>query len=397
MIAIKGPDVLKLMSSITVNNYDRFPVGAIKHVIHCAENGNVLMHGLAFRLAEDEVAVHSNSFYVQFAVDSGKFDVKTIGRDVTFIYQLGGPRSLEIVERAAQKDLHDLKFMRFRTDCTVAGHPVRITRMGMAGTLSYEVQGNFEEAKLDVYNELLRVGKPLGLVKLGINAYMSNHTEDGYPQAALHFPCDFRVTGYGEYTRKSMEALNMSHLEYLEVRNIPGGTYSDDLDDYYRNPFELGWGHMVNFDHDFVGRDALLKIAKSHRKMVTLVWNHEDMLKVFASYFDKSDEPYMSLPFQQEINDMGPGLNKFFDYKVLKNGKTIGLAMWRTYTLYYRETISLCCIDPEFSEIGTEVELIYGDAGERPITIRATVARYPYLDLTSNKNYDVETIPHYKG
>jgi hypothetical protein len=40
--------------------------------------------------------------------------------------------------------------------------------MGMDGTLSYEVQGDFEEAKLDVHNELLRVGKPLGLVKLGI-------------------------------------------------------------------------------------------------------------------------------------------------------------------------------------------------------------------------------------
>jgi glycine cleavage system aminomethyltransferase T len=393
-IAIKGPDVLKLLSSITVNNYDRFPVGSIKHVIHCTEEGNVLMHGLAFRLAEDEVAIHADTFYIQFAVDSQKYDVKTIGRDVTFIYQLGGPRSLEIIEQAARQDLHDIKFMRFRSDCEIAGHPVRITRMGMAGTLSYEVQGDFEEAKLDVYNELMRVGKPFGLVKLGINAYMSNHSENGYPQAFLHFPNDFNVPGYAEYTRKAMEGL---HMDFLQTAHYPGGTYSEDIKDFYRNPFELGWGHMVKFDHEFVGRAALEKIAKNHREIVTLVWNPEDMMKVFASYFDKTEEPYMDMPFPQQISDKGALMNKFYNFKVLKDGKTVGFAMWRTYTLHYRETISMCCIDPEFSEIGTEVEIIYGDIGQRQLPIRAKVARYPYLDLPSNMTYDVETIPHYKA
>jgi glycine cleavage system aminomethyltransferase T len=395
-IAFKGSSALKMLSDVCVNSFERFPVGSIKHVIHCADDGNVLMHGLAFRLAEDEAAVHADTNCLQFYIDSGKYDVATTGPDVTFIYQLGGPKSLEIVEQAAKEDLHDIKFMRFRS-AEIAGHKVRVTRMGMAGTLSYEVQGSIEETGLDVYNEIMRVGKPLGLVKLGINAYMSNHTENGYPQEHLHFPGSYNVgKEYAEYTRKKFEGAAGIDFSSVIADPVPRGTLSSDIKDYYRNPLELGWGHMVNFNHEFVGKRALEKIAGNHREMMTLVWNHEDMMKVFASFFEKGEEPYMDMPFQQEMLSKGAFFNNFFDYKVLKDGKMIGLAMWRTYTLYYRETISLCCIDPEFAKIGTDVTILYGDVGQRTIEIRAKVERYPYLDLIPNMKYDVETIPHYK-
>ena len=32
---------------------------------------------------------------------------------------------------------------------------------------------------------------------------------------------------------------------------------SDDIEDYYTNPWDLGYGSFVKFDHDFIGRDAL--------------------------------------------------------------------------------------------------------------------------------------------
>ena len=36
---------------------------------------------------------------------------------------------------------------------------------------------------------------------------------------------------------------------------------------------------------------------------------------------------------------------------------------------------------------------ITGDAGKRIKSIRARVERYPYLDLPSNKDYDLDTVP----
>ena len=102
------------------------------------------------------------------------------------LLQLGGPRSLEVLETATGECLHDLKFARHR-DSTIRGLDVRITRMGMAGTLAYEVHGDTKDA-LTLYDAVLAAGEPFGLIKLGWRAYQMNHTENGFPQSFVHFP-----------------------------------------------------------------------------------------------------------------------------------------------------------------------------------------------------------------
>ena len=192
----------------------------------------------------------------------------------------------------------------------------------------------------------------------------------------------------------------MSKVDFYEdaASAEPHGTLSNDIHDYYRNPLELGWDHMVKFDHDFVGRAALEKLAQTgHRKMVTLEWNPEDIMKVFASFFEQGEEPYDDMPFPLNLGDLGPAENRYQNHKVLADGKTVGVSMWRTYTLYYRKTISLCSIDPELAQEGTEVKVLWGQLDGRQLEIRAKVSRFPYLDLVPNKDFDMESIPRYKG
>ena len=55
--------------------------------------------------------------------------------------------------------------------------------------------------------------------------------------------------------------------------------------------------------------------------------------------------------------------------------------------------ISLCTIEPEYAELGREVEVIWGSEGKRQKRIRATVARYPYHDEGRNSDVDVSAIP----
>ena len=55
--------------------------------------------------------------------------------------------------------------------------------------------------------------------------------------------------------------------------------------------------------------------------------------------------------------------------------------------------ISLCMIDIEHSEIGTDVVVLWGDPGTRQKEIRAKVARFPYLDVERNSEIDVNKIP----
>ncbi len=53
------------------------------------------------------------------------------------------------------------------------------------------------------------------------------------------------------------------------------------IEDYYLTPWDLGYGHILKFDHEFIGREALEAKAKEpHRRKVTLVWNPEDVARV---------------------------------------------------------------------------------------------------------------------
>ena len=50
---------------------------------------------------------------------------------------------------------------------------------------------------------------------------------------------------------------------------------------------------FIKFDHDFIGREALEKMAdKPHRKKVTFAWNADDMAKIYASLFEPGAESY---------------------------------------------------------------------------------------------------------
>jgi glycine cleavage system aminomethyltransferase T len=66
-----------------------------------------------------------------------------------------------------------------------------------------------------------------------------------------------------------------------------------------RTPVEVRWHNMAKFDHDFVGREALAaEIRNPKRTTVTLRWNTEDVLDVYASPL-RPGQPYkpINLPY----------------------------------------------------------------------------------------------------
>ena len=217
------------------------------------------------------------------------------------------------------------------------------------------------------------MGTPYGIEKLGWLSYQCNHTENGFPQIGQHFPYPFdEEEGFDEYQKKIGFLFDPLTLPTL-------GSLSDDIHDYYRNPFELGWGKMVKFDHDFNGKEALEKIAASrHREIVTLEWNSEDIIDLYASNFRDDGNTYRQfpLPLNQPANGFGDAQDKVLNDR----GELIGVAMQAIFTDYYKKVISLCVIDPDYVEEGTDVVVVWGNKGDTVKEIRAKVARYPYLN-----------------
>jgi glycine cleavage system aminomethyltransferase T len=164
-----------------------------------------------------------------------------------------------------------------------------------------------------------------------------------------------------------------------------------DMGSRYRNPVELGWAHMIKFDHDFIGRSALEKeVAQPRRKMVTLEWNSQDVVDVYASQF-VSGEHYA--PLEPSHASQYKGHHQLYADQVLSGGRGIGVSSGRMYSYYYRKMISLCSIDTQYSALGTEVTVLWGESGTRQKQIRARVARFPYLGENRNERLDVSSIP----
>ena len=381
---IKGPDALKFLSDTCVNSFANFPIGTGKHAIMCNEEGLVMMDGVLLRLGEDDFITYWMAPYIVYALMKGNYDA--VGENLTgqvFLFQVAGPRSLEVLEAATGDDLHDIRFMHHRMS-SINGMEVRVLRMGMAGTLAYEVHGQVGDAH-PVYNAILKAGEPFGIRRLGHHAYMMNHTEDGFPQAYYHFPYPWdEDKGFKEFLDKLGYFIRFGNLR---------GSMGTDIRLRYRNPVELGWAGMIKFDHDFVGRKSLEKeVANPRRKMVTLVWNTEDIIDVYASQFQPG-EPYANMddPNHHPIKNANSIL---YADKVLKDGKLVGISSGRAYSYYFREMLSLCSIDVAHSALGTEVIVLWGDPGTRQKEIRATVSRFPYLSENRNQDVDVSKIPH---
>jgi hypothetical protein len=222
-----------------------------------------------------------------------------------------------------------------------------------------------------------------GITKLGRTAYTMNHTENGFPQLFVHFPAPVHEdVGF------------MRHMGDQWKRRPPplfSGSMGSDIRLRYRNPVEVGWGHAIKFDHDFIGRAALEnEVANPRRKMVTLEWNTEDVVEIYASQF-RAGEHFM--PMEPGHSSQHKGRHQMHADQVTKNGKLIGVSSGRMHSYYSRRMISLCSIDTQHSALGTEVTVLWGEPHTRQKEVRAVVARFPYLDENRNERVDVNTLP----
>ena len=394
---VKGPEAEKFFSDNFVNDFSTMPVGGFRHGIMCDEKGRIMQDGVVLRLADDEFYTMWLDPYIGYVLSKGGYDV--VGEALTnrFLFQVAGPRSLEILERVTGDDLHDIGFGHHRMSA-IGTADVRVFRLGMAGSLAYEVHGD-QPCGADVYKAIWEAGRGHGLQKLGQLAYMLNHTEDGFPQAYYHFPYPwFDDPGFAQYlSERPMDAFMMFMPRLY-------GSMGDDLQKRFVTPFDTGWENRIYGDHGFVGKKALQEMAKGPlRTVVTLEWDADDVGDVYASQFRGNAETYEPIAdrpndirYDPGTLDQATGYPRTFTYhadKVLKNGKEIGFSSGRAVSETYHRMISLGFISRDEAKIGNEVTVAWGSPGFPQKEIRASVARFPYVQVVRNDEVDTNTIP----
>ena len=376
---VKGPDAVKLMAYCTINSFNNFSPGKAKQMVPCSYEGYVIGDGILFYLDRDELLFVGRTptvNWLQYHAETGGFKVDCIrddrspshprGKAVTrrhYRFQIQGPNAAQVLTELNGGLVPGIKFFNFGT-ININGRQVRALRHGMAGAPGLEIWGPYAEGD-EIREAILDAGRNFGLVQVGSRAYASNTLESGW------IPSPLPAVYTGETMRKYREWLPAA--SYEGTGSIGGSFVSNQIEDYYLTPYELGYGPFINFDHDFAGREALERQAgRLHRKKVTFEWNGEDLAKIYASMFVPGGEnfKFFDLPIANFASSS-------YD-KVTQSGKTVGFSMFGGYSYNERCGLSLGVVDSGIN-VGDVLTLVWGEEGGG--TQKTTVERHKQIEV----------------
>ncbi len=382
---LRGPQALQLLAHLGVNKFDPFPVRRGKQLVLASHDGYLIGDAILFREEEEFFRVVGAPFasdWLQFHAGSGDWQVeverddplsiRSGDRDV-YRVQVQGPLALQLMRDVTEGKLPEIGFFHVG-EFKIAGRTVRALRHGMAGEPGFEIYGPWKEQPI-VRAALDRAGERYGMRKVGALAYATTAQESGW------MPMPLPAIYHSKEMRPYREWLTPFHLE--TVGSLGGSFISQDIVDYYVDPIEVGYGALIDFKREFVGREALLRKASNPtRKKVTLLWNSEDVADIQRAALFPSDGPakYISTPYSMYAT--------FESDAVLKGDRPAGVSQWSAYSSNARSFISLALVNMEHSEPGTELTLLWGEPNStRPTVekhevrqIRVTVAPAPLFE-----------------
>ena len=384
---IEGPDVIRLLSDLAVNTFANFEVNKAKQFVACNHDGLVIGDAILFFLDENRVSLvgrPSAHNWVQYHAETGGYDVQVdrdertavnpTGKRKLYRFQVQGPTANEVLTQANGGSLPDIKFFNMG-EVTIGGRKVRALHHGMSGVPGLELFGPWDERE-DVRAALVEAGRDHGLRQVGSRVYATNTLESGW------IPCPLPAVFTGDAMKAYREWLPADGYE--GTGSLGGSYYADDISSYYLTPHDLGYWSFVNFDHDFVGREALEAMGdEPKRRKVTLAWNGEDVANAIGTLFAPGDPvKYIDLPLSN--------YSTWPNDKLLKDGEQVGVSTFSGYSYNERSFLSLGAVDVDV-ELGTEVVLVWGEEGggstkpvverHRQAEIRAIVSPCPYAEV----------------
>lgn len=388
---LRGTDVLTFITRFATNKLsDLHPMRA-KQLVMVDDLGYLISDAIVFCEADDFLRVvgpPTASNWLQYNAEKSDLRIEVTrnenmivprpSRDV-FRFQLQGPNALPLLQEVVEGTLPDIKFFHIG-EFKIAGQTVRALRHGMAGRPGFEIYGPWDAQKA-VRERVEAAGIAFDLRKAGAITYPTAAQESGW------MPRPFPAVYHGDHMKGYREWLPAQSFE--GSASLGGSFVSDAVSDYLVEPNELGYGKMVHFEHDFIGRDALMaRKDQQRRTKVTLEWNNDDVFRVMRQSvgLDRPRPKFISLPVPMYAT---------FEYdEVQMDGRAIGISQWSSFSSNAGAVLSTALIDTQHVEMGKDVTLMWGEPNSRRrsveehevVAIRAKIAPVPYFEKSIKRD-----------
>lgn len=291
MLKAEGPDAGKFLDKMFVNDISGKAVGQGVYTSELNEDGEMIDDLIVFRMEEDMYwlsTLYIDQMQEEFAKYSDGYDVEfTDIKDITTMYAVQGPDSTKTVNKILDKPVDDLKFFRIRPG-KIDDVDVYIVNAGFTGETGYELY--FHPDHIDfIEKKLEEAGEEFGIVHVETDVFLSS------------IP-----TEYGLKIMRDFEGLD---------------------------PYEANLGWTVDWDSDFVGKEAIRDSKENGPKRSLLGFTVEDK---DAEVAEKAD--------------------------VLKDGEKVGHVTNYTYGYTVEKNIGFALIDNEKAKKGDKVTIDGVDA-----------------------------------
>lgn len=222
LLEVTGPDVVAFLEYIYPNNIGKLAVGRDRYTTMLNKQGEIIDDVVIMRMEEDRFWI--SSLYASKTDDwwyfnQGDFDVEWNEiTDEWAMYAVQGPKAKELMEALVENSIADLKFFA-HAENTINGMSCIINRGGFTGEkFGYEIYVNPDD--MEDLEVLLK-------------------------EAAAQ-------RGGKEVTEFQIMAWTLpTEANFYYMRDLA-----------HTNPFEVGLEKNIDWDKDFLGKDALLKVKE---------------------------------------------------------------------------------------------------------------------------------------
>ena len=172
-VEFRGPAALEALQRLTSNDASRLQVGQVQYSALTTEAGTFVDDLTVYKFADDRYLVTVNASNIDKDVawmrdhTRGNVEVRNLS-DETALVAVQGPRAVEILQRLTPLDLSGVKYYWFAQGA-VLGQDAVVSRTGYTGEDGFEVYVSPRYAA-PLWNALLEVGTPLGLLPCGLGA-----------------------------------------------------------------------------------------------------------------------------------------------------------------------------------------------------------------------------------
>ncbi len=302
-LVISGPDAVAFIDTVQTNHFGKVEVGGMKYCHILNEDGNIIDDTIITRITEEEYLMVPNAGTTPKVLSwlrehSEGFDVSIEDRSEMFCVALQGPKAAEVFEAAAGA-AGDMEFFTMRrmaiddVDCMVEAS-------GYTGEQGYEIMGPPEGAEA-VWDALMEAGAGHGMRPCGLGARDTLRLEKCFLLSGQDFDSD-------------------------------------------RTPLETTYDFVLKWDHDFIGKDALLAQRES-----------DDFDRWTAFMIE------------------GKGVPRHGD-RILKNGDPVGVVSSGGMSPMLKVGIALGYVPKDLTGTGTKV-----DIETRTRTLDAVVVEKPFI------------------